>query len=314
MCQSAIREKINNQIIEALEKDLVPWRRPWKCNGNGGRHRSFVTGRPYSGVNPLTLELHNLRHGLSSNRWATFKQWKQLGYDVKKRPSDVAPGQWGASIIFYQPTTKTVTDAETGEEDEKRSFILRWFSVFNSDQVVGEAIPEPDREQAQPDGSVPAADELIAATKADIRHGSGDGAFYRRPIPEDAWPNHDDGDFIMLPDRHRFHSAGAYYETVFHELAHWSEIRTGWDSRKHSYSEGELAAEISSCYLASELGVPSEQFDRHVSYLKGWLQEMKANPSFIFKASSQASKTTDFLLSLVASDTPKESANEPVPA
>lgn len=41
MPHSAIREKINTQIIDALEKDLISWRRPWQCNG--GRHRSDVT-------------------------------------------------------------------------------------------------------------------------------------------------------------------------------------------------------------------------------------------------------------------------------
>ena len=34
----------------------------------------------------------------------------------------------------------------------------------------------------------------------------------------------------------------------------------------------------------------------HVSYLKSWLDAMKGDPSFIFKASTQASKVCDYLL------------------
>ena len=41
-----------------------------------------------------------------------------------------------------------------------------------------------------------------------------------------------------------------------HELAHWSEVRTGWDHDKQGYALGELAAEIASCYVAAELGIP----------------------------------------------------------
>ena len=37
--------------------------------------------------------------------------------------------------------------------------------------------------------------------------------------------------------------------------------------------------------------------ENHAAYLKGWLERMKGDPSFLFKASSQASKVTDFLLS-----------------
>ena len=87
------------------------------------------------------------------------------------------------------------------------------------------------------------AEELIAATGADIRFG-GDRAFYCRPIPEGSWPNHENGDFISVPPKHRFNPLGAYYETVIHELAHWSEVRTGWDHQKQGYAMGELAAEI----------------------------------------------------------------------
>ena len=52
-------------------------------------------------------------------------------------------------------------------------------------------------------------------------------------------------------------SSGAYYETAFHELGHHSEVRLGWDHRKHGYDFGELVAEMTASLLSAELGVPA---------------------------------------------------------
>ena len=93
---------------------------------------------------------------------------------------------------------------------------------------------------------------------------------------------------------------GAFYPTALHELAHWSEIRVGWDRSKNNYAMGELVAEIASCFLAAELGIPNtEPMENHAAYVKNWLSSMKDDPNYIFKASKQASKVCDFFLSFV---------------
>ena len=143
------------------------------------------------------------------------------------------------------------------------------------------------------------AEELIAATGADIRFG-GDRAYYCRPVPEGAWPNHQGGDFICLPPKHRFNPLGAYWETLLHECAHWSEVRTGWQHHQEGYAMGELAAEIAASFLSTELGIPQgETLENHAAYLGAWLKEMKNDPGYIFKASTQASRVADFLMAFV---------------
>lgn len=299
--QNAIREQITKKIIEALEKDIVPWRKPWRVSPNSGRPTNVVSKKPYSGVNPLLLELHNLRHNFESKWFGTFEQWKSLNATVKKRPENVPPGQWGCQIVFYKPLSKTVTDPQTGEEKLKQFAVLRSFTVFNVDQVTGEALDK-YRVDADPgDGpswpDFPKAQELIDATGATIKH-HGDSAYYKRPVPEGTWPNHTDGDYIVVPPRSRFEHLGAYFETVFHELAHLSELRIGFDHDKHGYAMGELCAEIASCMISTELQIPDgEDLKNHAMYLKSWLEAMKADPSFIFKASTWASKEADHLLS-----------------
>src|SRR5437762_1487584 len=140
MNSQAIRESVNEKLIEAMSKNILPWRRPWSGGGSGGRHRNFATNRAYSGVNPLLLEMHNLKHGLSSNQWATYRQWESIGCQVKKRPADVSAGHWGCTVVFCKPVKKTVENKETGEKDESRYFMLRSFTVFNADQVTGDAV------------------------------------------------------------------------------------------------------------------------------------------------------------------------------
>jgi antirestriction protein ArdC len=302
--QADLRKQITGQIIEAIESGgLPPWRRPWTVSKNSGRPANVSSKRPYQGVNPLLLELHARKHGFNSRWWGTYRQWQALGAQVTKRPDGIEPGAWGCHCVFFKPITKTTVDAQTGLEVEERFPLLRGYCLFNADQVSGPSIGKYQAGEpvivtdAVPDYAP--AEELIVASKADIRFG-GDRAFYVRPVPEGSYPNHSTGDFIQLPPKERYSPPGAFYETALHELAHWSEIRTGWNHAKQGYPLGELAAEIASCYLATELGVPQgEGLENHVSYLKSWLENMRNDPRFIFIASTQASKATDYLLAFV---------------
>ena len=301
--QKQIREEITHRIIHALEQGVKPWRQPWSISPNSGRPTNIVSRRLYQGINPLLLELHNLHFNFQAKWWGTFRQWSDLGCTVKKRPADVEPGHWGCSVVLWKPITKVVLKDGTGEEEEHEFYMMRYFTVFSADQVEGDAAvkfqvrDEPATGIVLPDYGP--AEELIAATGADIRFG-GDRACYHRPVPEGAWPNHQNGDFILLPPKHRFDPLGAFYETVVHELAHWAEVRTGWDHQKQGYAMGELAAEIAASFLSTELGIPQgETLENHAAYLGSWLKQMKNDPSYVFKASTQASRVADFLLAFV---------------
>jgi antirestriction protein ArdC len=138
------------------------------------------------------------------------------------------------------------------------------------------------------------AEHAIAATGADVGFG-GNRAFYSR--------SHD---FMQMPPKESFESQKEWYSTHLHELAHWSENRMEW---KASYAMNELIAEIGSCYLTSEIGIPhSDDMTNHNSYLASWLKEFESDPKAIFKAATQASKVADFIMSF---SRPKEEvANE----
>ena len=299
MSTQSLREEITAKIIAALEKDLLPWRRTWVTNDF--RHSNIVSKKTYTGgMNPILLDLHAQQHGFQSNWWGTFNQWKNLGCLIKRRPTDVEPGQWGCGILAYIPITKEVAHATKDKEEEETFWLPRKFTVFNAQQVTGSAAEQYQEvkivRNALPDYEP--AEALIQATGAEIRFG-GDRAYYHLPTPANTFPNHKDGDFIQVPHKSSFINGG-YYSTILHEMSHWAEVRLGWDRDKNGYAMGELIAEIASCYLAGELGVPnSDGIDNHASYLKSWLEGMRNDASYIFTASKQASKVCDYLLSFV---------------
>jgi len=299
--QTELRRAITNQIIAALEQgDLPPWRRPWSVSKNAGFAANVVSKHPYQGINPLLLELHARKHGFRSRWWGTFRQWQELGGRVMKRPAGVESGAWGAKVVFWKRVQRVVVDPDTGEEDEERFPMMRQYTLFNAEQTnLQEYHAGEPQAHGESDYNYQPAEELIAGTGCDIRS-CGDRAFYIRPVPDGSFPNHLNGDCIQMPPKERYSPVGSYYETALHELAHWSEIRTGWDHKQRGYALGELAAEIAACYLATELGVPQgEGMENHAAYVKSWLKDMKDDPKYIFVASSQASKTADLLLCFV---------------
>ena len=220
-----------------------------------------------------------------------LEPWHKVGGKVMKRPDDVPPGEWGTPIIFWSKMTKT-EENDHGVEEQKDIFFLKTFVVFNVEQVAGADLDvfRIGHSPVQPKAPFVAyeeADRVIEATGADIRYG-GNQAFYSR-----------NGDYIQVPLREQF-TAPEYYETVLHEVCHWSESRLHWNrtNTDTSYSMGELIAEMGSCFLATELGIPNaDKLPNHASYLQYWLKAMENDHRFIFQAATQANRAADFILS-----------------
>ncbi len=290
--QAEIQENITARIIEGLQNGLVPWKKPWKNDPNCGSPANVVSRRSYSGINPLLLDLAAQAQGFTSRFWGTYPQWQQLGGQVKKRPDNVQPGQWGTNILFFRQVQKTKVNS-AGEEKVESFPIMRFYTVFNLDQVVGEKLdplrPSTDTTPQFPDFTE--AETVIAATGAEIKHG-GNRAVYTRPVGN--FPNHCGGDFIRMPERVLFDCQHEFYATLMHEMVHWSEIRLGWEG---SYPLGELIAEMGACFLCAQTNIPSsDDLTNHTSYLAAWLKELQDDRKVIFKAAAQASKASQFIL------------------
>jgi antirestriction protein ArdC len=169
---------------------------------------------------------------------------------------------------------------------------MRQFSVFNAEQTTG--LDQFRVGFAQPSDTIferfESMDDLVAAVGVDLRHG-GNRAFHS--------PG---GDYIQMPHRHQFESPESYYQTLAHEMTHWSENRIGFDRGKedNAYALGELVAELGASFLLAEMGLPaSEDAENCAAYIDHWLKAMRGDTKFIFRAAATASKAVDFLLSHV---------------
>jgi len=289
LSQSEIRAGITNKLIEVLKSGKhIPWRKPWRGIDGPRLPTNFVTGRPYSGWNVMALWLAAQERGYSLDWWASYQQWRSKGANVKR-------GEKATQIIFWRPVSKLVKGKD-GDETEKTFPILRTWSIFNIAQVEGKIVEQLQQEPAllkfdQSDRGE--LDRAIAATGADIRLGS--KAVYYRP-PQD---------YVEMPEEGRFLSFPGYAETLLHEVGgHWTESRLGWLG---SYAEGELRAEIASCFLTAALGIPDScELTNHASYLASWLEALENDHRFIFRASSAASKAAEFFLSFSRPQTEAE--------
>jgi antirestriction protein ArdC len=280
LSQAEIRANITNRIVEALKKGIIPWRKPWSTIPDPVRlPTNFVTGKAYQGLNVQLLWLTQHERGYPVSLWASFNQFRNRGVRIKK-------GEKATQIVFWKPIKKVRKD-ENGDEYESSFPLLRTWSIFNVAQAEGEAVEKFHQEPEVltfDDVDRSEFDRAVAATQAEIKYGFNQAAYLRPP-----------GDYITMPDEGRFHSFSAFAETLLHEIAHWSEWRTGW---KGSYAEGELRAEIAACYLATALGIQnSDDLTNHASYVQSWLRALDDDPKFIFRAASAASKATDFVLS-----------------
>ena len=79
---------------------------------------------------------------------------------------------------------------------------------------------------------------------------------------------------------------------------------------------GELRAELSSAFLAGELGIPAD-IPQHASYIADWLKLLKQDKRQIFRAAADAQKVVDMVLGLhpawTVDNTPQRSQTNDAP-
>jgi antirestriction protein ArdC len=129
-----IYQEITDSIIAELEKGATPWIKPW--NAPMGADKNVVSQKAYRGINRLLLAMVGGIKGYSNPAWGTYKQWEQLGGQVRK-------GEKAAKIIFWSKAS--ATDKNTGESKEY-AFAKAYF-VFNVEQVDGIAIVKSEDKQ-----------------------------------------------------------------------------------------------------------------------------------------------------------------------
>src|SRR5260370_22185376 len=91
-----IFQRVTDQIVKAIEEGAKSYRMPWRTSG-GFPHSPInaVSKRPYRGINVLVLWAIAQEREYKSGTWATYKQWQELGAQVKK-------GEKSANVVFWK--------------------------------------------------------------------------------------------------------------------------------------------------------------------------------------------------------------------
>ena len=292
------RQEVTDGIVRLLEQGVAPWQKPWEPGASTslGMPTNPVTGNRYRGGNAIHLLASAMQRGYDDPRWMTYKQAFEEGWQVRR-------GEKGTQIEFWD--VKPASDRtqpvhpggrqESGEDsDPKRPRLIhRVYTVFNAQQV--ENIPPLTQKQPSSFEAVQTGEQILENSGARIAHDQADRAFYSRAQ-----------DSIHLPPKDAFKDPAGYYGTALHELAHWtghpsrldrSTLNESYRFGDVNYAREELRAELASVFLAAERGIPHDP-EHHAAYVGSWIKALKEDKNEIFRAAHDASKATDFLLTL----------------
>ena len=267
----SVYEIVTNRIIQQLENNVIPWKKPWKT-----RHQlpvNWKTQKPYRGINLFLLE---------PGEYLSFKQVKEAGGRVKK-------GEKGHLVVFWKWIEKENEDGET------ESFpLLRYYYVFEINTQC-EGI-----ESKQPGGGfdhnpIEEAEQIVqrCPNPPEIVHAPNKAVY----VPA--------LDRISLPPLSDFENPHEYYSTLFHELIHSTghpkrlnrpEIANPDTFGSESYSKEELVAEFGAAFLCAYTGIDSSTIGNSTAYIQGWLKALRNDKKLAVYAASRAQKAVDYIL------------------
>ncbi|MBU2645536.1 DUF1738 domain-containing protein [bacterium] len=280
---------VTERVIEKMEAGVIPWRKPW---GGLGPAKNLVSKKPYRGINTFLLG----SAGHISNYWLTFNQVKDKGGTIKK-------GAQSEMVVFWKKLDAkedpdTAEEGNAGESLGSRA-ILRYYRVFNLDDVEGIVAPEElkplDFEPHEKAEAIVDGYRGKPVIKADSK-----AAYYPAP------------DVVGMPPEKFFHSVEEYYSTLFHELVHSTghKRRLGRDGfnagdsvmfGSSSYSKEELIAEMGNAFLCAESGIEGT-FDNSVAYIQSWVKKFKDHPKMVVQAAGAAQMAADHILGRISEE------------
>ena len=284
---------VTDKIINLLENNVVPWRRPWTSTR---LPRNLVSKKPYRGVNVFLLSASKY----VSPFWLTMRQANELGGHIRK-------GEESTAIVFWKidDVKQATEDLEADEtyKQTRRRFLLRLYRVWNLEQcelpqaVLGK-LPKMETHQHDP---IEAVENIVVGMPNPPEIVRGGSKAYYSPLT----------DRITLPPRELFISAEEEAATETHELVHstGSEKRLAREGICDAapfgspvYSKEELVAEMGAAYLCAEAGISNAVLANQAAYIGGWLKALRDNRKLLIHAAAQAQHAADFILNRKSCD------------
>lgn len=284
-----VMQAMTDKIIAAMENGKIPWKKPWNIAGT--LPANYQTKRPYSGFNLLLLSLSPY----NTPYFMTYGQAQKMGGNVKK-------GEKGTQITFWK--VGKYEDKKTGEE--KKSFLLRYYTVFNIEQIEGIDFDIPQIELSENERIQKAESILSAMPNPPQYEEILSGQAYYSPM----------ADKIVMPKIEQFESSEFYYSVRIHETVH----STGHQSRLNregitalgkfgdtNYSFEELVAELGSAFICQLTGISNDQtFRNSAAYIQSWLRKFRNDPKMLYNAAKEAQKAVEYITGNIQDSEPSE--------
>jgi antirestriction protein ArdC len=281
-----IFQRVTDAIVKAIEDGAGSYRMPWKTSGGFPYSPiNAVSKRPYRGINILVLWAIAQERGYESGVWATFKQWQEMGAQVRK-------GETSAHVVFWKFFDRERTQEGENTTKGERIPMARDYSIFNAEQVDGyQKVEEVSLSRIE---RIEQA-ETFFRTLGVVPKPGGNRAYY---APE--------SDTVHMPAFEAFKEPLFFYSVLSHESTHWSgashRLNRDLSGRFHSesYAMEELVAELGAAFLCSELGLPTDPREDHAPYIASWLRVLKNDKRAIFTAAAKAQEAVDWMIKKTA--------------
>jgi antirestriction protein ArdC len=282
-----VYERVTSAIVNAIEAGAGTYQMPWVIRQDKGFSPVSVgSAKPYRGINVVVLWSQAQSKGYNSSLWGTYRQWAELGAQVRK-------GEHGSPVVYWgtleRDQTEPSGDADSTSSGRTRLF-AKGYTVFNTDQVDGLKMPKRFQPKLGHNQRVDRAQSFFGPL-AQVRDG-GNQAYYRPDKPE----------AVYMPAFDQFPEAQAYYSVLAHETTHWTshESRCNRELGKRfgdqAYAVEELIAELGAAFTMAHLELETTPRIDHAQYIATWLRVLKADARAIFTAASKAQQAADYLI------------------
>lgn len=289
------KEKLSALILEALEQNIVPWKKPWLCmNTNKGISAKGF----YNGQNAAATEVARQVRGYNSHIWLTFAKFKEL---KKLNPSiRMKAGSKSVTIVLWKETEEkddlgNVVLDSNGQP--KRKWISWMWDVFNADCFENLVVEEPNANVILTAPQFESAMQIKDALSASYTN--------HPPVFFDAYNEayySPTDDTVHLQSPSTFKSVALFASTLAHEFAHSTGHKDRLDrklakqSNRQDYGFEELVAEIAACIVCSRFGILDETIENSAAYINNWKKSIAENPNWFWDAYKLAEKASDLIL------------------
>ena len=301
-----VYEQITQKLLDRIEEaertgEKFRWVKGW--TGGPICAVEYVTGRPYSGCNAITLDAGEY---ITWNRLCDYK--KTISEEEAKNIY-VKKGCHKVPVYYWFHQDEKDKDGNIVYDDEgnpKQIFYMKKHLVFMREDIQG----LPSKFPAKKVNHTPVKHEkqlqkfiqtFIEETNLDVDIvEDGTKAYYRS-----------DTHTIRVPRKDGFKSSYAYYQVLLHELCHSTAKALGRSLDGTfgdvSYSKEELIAEIGSQMILQRMGIVDDDTEENsIAYLQNWAQHLRANKRELAVAASQAEKVAQYFFEAAGKEKEKD--------